>query len=100
MLPYAEVHVASRPVLRLEVPGPIHVRVGAGSKIGRASDHFGQMRSQNLDRLSRSDAGCHWAVRRSERREVIVPPLRKLTVHDSLKLRGEVRVFLSEGFQS
>ena len=96
MLANAKVHVASRPVLRLEVPGPFHVREGAGSKIGRASHHFGQMRVQNGHCLTRCDAGCHWGVRRGECREIGVPTFRKLAVDDPLEFSSQFGILFRE----
>ena len=86
--------------LRLEAPGPAYARVSAGIKIGRASHHFRQMRSQNRDRLSRSDTGCHGAVRRGKSWKVGVPTLGKPPVYDSLELRRQVRVFLGKSLKT
>ena len=52
IFPDAEVHVASRPVLRLKVPSAVYGGMSAGSEIGRASHQFGQLRTKNRNCLS------------------------------------------------
>ena len=100
IFPDAEVHVASCPVLRLEVPGAIHVRMSTGSKIGRASHQFGQLRAKDRNRLSRGDARCHGTIGGNKCWQITVPTLRKLPIYDSLEFRSQVRMSLRKSLET